>query len=358
MPSVVLYDLDSRIPNLVLMKLSDSYKRRGYRVVLVRESLYIKADRHFASTVFSGDRSESRVQTLRRIYGDDIEIGGSGVSLGARLAPEIESIFPDYGLYGHRSYALGYLTRGCSKRCPFCVVPVKEGKAVRKAASFADFVPQGQRNVMLLDDNLLAYPWAEDLLAEMRLKRYAVNFSQSLDISYLNGRIYGLLNRIDSRNARFTKRMFYFACNSMKTAGRLLEKRDLLRAYGKDSVTVLILYGFDTHLSEDHRRFLVLRRLMLLPFFMEYRPIPGVPPRVPADYFDMDLDAVIRLTFRSNGQNWEKYLRWVNRLYFQTFGRYYLPLLRTIYRYNHKERIGRYLSRPDLLTTELYRCFE
>jgi len=29
------------------------------------------------------------------------------------------------------------------------------------------------------------------------------------------------------------------------------------------------------------------------------------------------------LTFRSNGQNWEKYLRWLNRLYYETFGRYY-----------------------------------
>jgi tRNA A37 methylthiotransferase MiaB len=35
---------------------------------------------------------------------------------------------PDYSLYpelGDR--ALGFLTRGCPRRCPFCVVPVKEG---------------------------------------------------------------------------------------------------------------------------------------------------------------------------------------------------------------------------------------
>ena len=33
----------------------------------------------------------------------------------------------------------------------------------------------------------------------------------------------------------------------------------------------------------------------------------------------MDLDRVIRLTFRSNGQNWEKYLRWLNRLSLMLF---------------------------------------
>ena len=68
---------------------------------------------------------------------------------------------------------------------------------------------------------------------------------------------------------------------------------------------------------------MMLRRLQLIPFFQEYWPIPGVGARVSADFFDMDLNEVIRLTFRSNGQNWEKYLRWLNRLYYETFGRYY-----------------------------------
>jgi hypothetical protein len=102
---------------------------------------------------------------------------------------------------------------------------------------------------------------------------------------------------------------------------------------------------------------MMLRRLRLVPFFQEYRPIQGIPARLPVKFFDMDLNGVIRLTFRSNGQNWEKYLRWLNRLYFYTYGRYYLPLLKVIYRYNHRESIRRYLQQPDALTTELYRCY-
>jgi hypothetical protein len=66
----------------------------------------------------------------------------------------------------------------------------------------------------------------------------------------------------------------------------------------------------------------------------------------------------IRLTFRSNGQNWEKYLRWLNRLYFRTFGGYYRPLIEIIYRYNNKHCIGRYLGNPDWLTRELYRSYQ
>jgi hypothetical protein len=82
-----------------------------------------------------------------------------------------------------------------------------------------------------------------------------------------------------------------------------------------------------------------------------------VESRVPANFFDMDLDEVIRLTFRSNGQNWEKYLRWLNRLYFRKFGRYYRPLVEIIYRYNNKQALSRYLNDPKTLSRVLYRTY-
>lgn len=64
------------------------------------------------------------------------------------------------------------------------------------------------------------------------------------------------------------------------------------------------MYGFNNSLSQDYQIFRMLRYLRLVPFFQEYWPIQGVPARLlPDQYFDFDLDKVIRLTFRSNGQN-------------------------------------------------------
>jgi hypothetical protein len=34
MPRAVFFDLDSKIPNLALMKLSSDYKKRGFEVLL------------------------------------------------------------------------------------------------------------------------------------------------------------------------------------------------------------------------------------------------------------------------------------------------------------------------------------
>ena len=153
-------------------------------------------------------------------------------------------------------------------------MPAKEGRIKLRANSFDDFVPPGQRNVLLLDDNLLSFEDVKTLLREMIDRRYAVNFSQTLDIAYLDDAKFELLRRIDSRNARFNKRMFYFSLNFLPTVRLFNERRSMLKAFGKDRVGVVCLYGFDTTLRQDYERFLCLRRLRLIPFFSFPSPSP------------------------------------------------------------------------------------
>jgi hypothetical protein len=106
MPRVVLFDVDSRIPNLALMKYSAWYKARQWEVALCRAPARIAADRYVASTVFFRTSSQKKLNTLKALYGDRIEIGGSGIDLRQRLRADIDDCFPDYSLYGHDRYAL------------------------------------------------------------------------------------------------------------------------------------------------------------------------------------------------------------------------------------------------------------
>jgi hypothetical protein len=152
---------------------------------------------------------------------------------GCGFRPKFDACFPDYSLYGHDRYALGFLTRGCGRRCAFCVVPEKEGNIKQAAASFDAFVPAGQKNVMLLDDNLLSFADVEGLLKEMTKRRLAVNFSQTLDISCLSERIYELLLKPDFRNARFTRRRIYFSCNYPGTISHFTSRRAMLKGFGR-----------------------------------------------------------------------------------------------------------------------------
>ncbi len=233
MPRVMLFDLDSRVPNLALMKLSTYYKKRGFEVLLRHWPDSQKADQYLASAVFYCESTQRKIATLNAIHGADVEMGGSGIDLAKRLPPEVESCFPDYSPYNHKDYAVGFLTRGCPKRCSFCVVPAKEGPVKKNVASFSDFVPAGQRNVMLLDDNLLAFPEAESLLKEMTERQYAINFSQTLDISYLTPRVYELLLRVDYQNARFTRKRIYFSCNHPGTNRQFMDRKDMLKGFGR-----------------------------------------------------------------------------------------------------------------------------
>jgi len=354
MNNIVLYDIDSRIPNLALMKFSRFYKDRGYRVLLTKEIKRLPAYRYFASAVFNTEHSVKKVARLKKMYGDNITLGGTGVNLTKNLDAEVESCFPDYTLYAHTQYALGFLTRGCNKRCSFCVVPKKEGRLKPDYACFDDFVPQGQRNIMLLDNNLLAAPNVHDLLDEMIRRQFNINFSQTLDIQYLTDEIYPALKKVHSMNSRFTRKMIYFSCNTVKQAQWFIHKSDMLKGFGREQVTALIMFGFNTRLSQDFSLLKIMKRLGVTVFLQQYRAIEGVPARIPENYFDMDLDEVAAFTFRTNGRNNEKFFRFVNQLYFNRYGRYYLPLLQAIYRYNNKQKLQTYLKHPELLSVEMY----
>ena len=178
-------DVDGTLPNLALMKLSRCFKAQGRKVALARGVKELpRAGTVLASCVFSTAPSAMRVEILRRRYGAAVQVGGSGVDLRLRLAPDIEALAPDYSLYpelGDR--ALGFLTRGCPRRCPFCVVPVKEGAP--RQVSDLDTLLQDRQKLVLLDDNLLAHPSALGLLEEMARRDLAVNFNQTLDVRML-----------------------------------------------------------------------------------------------------------------------------------------------------------------------------
>ena len=132
---VCLIDVDSKIPNLALMRASTWHKQRGDSVKLGYEPLFDQPDLAYASKVFSF--------TPEPLYMPDCETlkGGSGYDLTAKMPFEdYDRIMPDYSLYPRNDYAIGRFTRGCQNRCPWCVVPKMDGNEVRHVASELELV--------------------------------------------------------------------------------------------------------------------------------------------------------------------------------------------------------------------------
>lgn len=97
------------------------------------------------------------------------------------MPDEIEHCFPDYSIYGITDTAYGYMTRGCPRHCPFCIVGDKEGTKVRTVAPLSEFW-NGQKNIVLLDPNpIAAFDWKNNL-QQLIDSKARVEFNQGLDI--------------------------------------------------------------------------------------------------------------------------------------------------------------------------------
>ena len=168
-----LVDVDGRnFPNLVLMKLSAWHKFRGDTVEFA-DPVAGRYDKVYLSKVFTHTpdcRDEYRCEVIR---------GGTGYRDYTTTLPEaVEHTCPDYSLYGVGE-AYGFLTRGCPNRCPWCVVPYKEG-AIRPHADIEEFLA-GRKRAVLLDNNVLASAWGLAQIEKIVRLGVRVDFNQGLD---------------------------------------------------------------------------------------------------------------------------------------------------------------------------------
>ena len=165
-----------RYPNLVLMKLSAWHKAKGDNVEFAMP--LVKYDRIYMSKIFTTSPDERTAWLC-----DDVRRGGTGYGVTAkdRLPEEVEHMRPDYSLYGVADTAYGFLTRGCPRGCPFCVVTEKEGYASQKVADLKEWW-NGQKEIKLLDPNILACSKWRELFGQLIESRAKIDFTQGLDI--------------------------------------------------------------------------------------------------------------------------------------------------------------------------------
>lgn len=106
--------------------------------------------------------------------------GGTGYGLYDELPIEIDEMFPDYTIYPKCDYAIGYLTRGCIRNCPWCVVPKKEGK-IHPYKKWQELVRSDTGKLTLMDNNILACDYGVDQLLEISRTNYKIDLNQGMD---------------------------------------------------------------------------------------------------------------------------------------------------------------------------------
>lgn len=351
--TILLVHVDGRLPNLALMKLSAHYKKKGYRIRLVQnQACEPGAEAVFASAVFNLPGSVRKMERMAAYYDGLLDCGGSGIDVKKRLPREIEDTAPDYDIYPLlQDRCIGFLTRGCPFKCPFCIVPIKEGKP-KQVADIDSLTLLGKRKkVILLDDNILAHPDSHQLLEEMVSKKLLVNFNQTLDLSLVDKYSAGLLRKIPCSNVTFSRMVYHFSLNDTRNLPMLRQKYNLFNFTPSDNVEFICMYGYNTTLAQDVERFRFLRTLPgAYVFVQEYQPIAG-KPKPDMDHFFSDkkqsdqlIDELIHICFTQNMKSMEKYYRWLCRLYADRFGAVHEGLINTVFRYNMRFKRGRYVA--------------
>ena len=263
-----LCDIDSHNwPNLCLMKLSAYHKARGDHVEWWRpEGRY---DRVYKSRVFTDTYSQD---TITVTNAGEVVCGGTGYGPGPNLPDEVEHTYPDYSIYPQFSgIAYGFLSRGCPRNCGFCLVSDKEGRRSIQVADLAEFW-NGQKEVKLLDANLLACPDHEKLILQLAESRAYVDFSQGLDIRLITPDNVALLNRVRTK-------AIHFAWDNpdidLTPDFRRFLELTAIKNVRKRKVYVLTNYG-STH-EQDLYRVETLRHMGYDPYVMVYDR-PSAPP--------------------------------------------------------------------------------
>lgn len=282
--TIGLIDVDGKLPNLALMKISSFYKALGEEVEFIKPG--VKYEEVFASCLFSWNKAQC--EKIKQIY-PNVNIGGTGWDLKKVLPKPIEDIQPDYDLYTTDmvyekackggiakresklkkaetivNMGIGFTSRGCVRSCGFCVVPEKEGK-IHKVAEIRNLINPRSENITLYDNNLTADPDCLEKLKEIRERGLCVNISQGIDVRLLTEEKAIALSRVKHF------RSLHYAWDLMDQEEKVIEGIKLLTKSVKTYKHMcFVLSGYNTTFEEDMYRVVRLSELGIKSYIMKF----------------------------------------------------------------------------------------
>lgn len=279
-----------RFPNLVCMKLSAYYKELGNNVVLKTD--YEKLDQYdkvFISKVFTDTPIDKDILNL-----PNVEYGGTGFyyDKAPKLPYEIEHHMPDYDLYSewvnskinngskrkefeyYLDYSIGFSTRGCFRKCEFCVN--KNYNKCEKHSPISEFYDKNRKYICLLDDNILAYPNWKDVFEELIKIDKPFQYKQGMDERLLTDEKLKILSKMRYKDD------YIFAFDNIKDKNIIVNKLKLLKKYiNNRNIKFYVLCGYDREnkwdlnfwkqdIIDTFERIKILMEYGCIPYIMRY----------------------------------------------------------------------------------------
>ena len=282
MSRVLLFQLDGKLPNIALMRIAAHHRNLGDAVTLrrlgnpntaIQPDLFDRPDLVYASAIF--ERTRVMCERLIETYPDAI-VGGTGWKVERRLEDfGITTTKQDYTIYPQFLPSIGFTQRGCRLKCPFCVVPRKEGAVTTEQTIAA--IWRGSpypRHIILLDNDFFGQPGWQDRIDELRDGDFRVNFNQGINARMLTDETAAAIASVRYYDDGFKTRRIYTAWDNRKDEKRLFRGLQFLTSHGvkHDHIMVYMLIGYWPNETVDDwldRRY-ALRAFGARPYPMPY----------------------------------------------------------------------------------------
>lgn len=281
-----------RFPNLACEKISSYWKQNKDACIELKLD-YKNFDRYdhiYISKVFT----DTPCPYTPDDENEKIHIGGSGFYFDKAppLPYEIEHCMPDYSLYkywieeqlengdklynykNYLEYSLGFMTRGCFRKCDFCIN--KRYDKILLHSPLSEFYDPSRKKICLLDDNILGYKHWDKVFSELQKTNKPFKFTQGLDERTLTDEKCKML-ALSKYDGNYT-----FAFDNAKDCDLIEEKLILLRKYTDTArIKFYVLVGFescDLHDIEGiFKRISLLMKYGCVPYIMRYQAPSGSP---------------------------------------------------------------------------------
>lgn len=242
-----IYNLEPKYTNIALEKIKLFYLTHNEQVKDYNPLEHLLFDKIFCSSIFTF--------TNKSYVTDDMICGGSGFDLTTTLRPEIEGMKPKLNM--------GFTTRGCIRKCPFCIVPQKEGK-IRVVGDIYDFWDRKSKEMIILDNNILALPsHFKYICDQIKNENLMIDFNQGLDHRLLNNEIAEILKSLRYKEYRF-------AFDKIDQESTVKKAIEILHEHEIKWSMWYVLVNFDSTYDEDLSRLKMLKSYEQRVFVQRY----------------------------------------------------------------------------------------
>lgn len=232
----------SYFPNIALGKIARWHKSQGDDVEFAMPGEHYDVLYNAKIFNFSPD-----VNLLWYSY-DRIVKGGTGHDLHSKLPDHIDKLQPDYSIYTQDDgiTAYGFLTRGCINKCPWCVVPEKEG-GMKPYMDIDEIMVEGRTRAVLMDNNILASgEYGKQQMEKIASKGYRIDFNQAMDARLVTDEWADLI-----ASCKWIDGRVRFACDTKAQISHCEKAIEMLRKRGfKGEVLLYALLGADNDIKE------------------------------------------------------------------------------------------------------------